>query len=671
MAPALRRGRLLSSIAAAVAVAIVLLGLAGALHSARATEAPLLPRLEAETPDGAYLETNANEIKGEHVNRLLLKFNGYIHNGGRGAVDVRGARTAPATSEATKQKVKRDEEKSEETLGSTELEELATPKMGVIQREFAPVKKSSEELEVDREPAAERPLTEAELFYSASDGHDHWHLQHVAKYVLENKAGEVKSPGQKVGFCLDDSLHRDESKGPPTPAYSDGVPPFRHFCEQYKPETKTVYEGISPGWSDLYGSYLAWQWVDVSNVLPGEYVIAEEVDPEHGPGLQEESGGKKTSTSLAVIVPGYDAEAPPPAATEFGQAKAIPLKSKAWLAPKSERENPETHKLLPETGSVEYVVSHQPQHGHVTISGTTATYTPEGGFSGTDGFTYVAKDKSSPEFPNKPVEAAATITVGAAPPNPEVTIESSPSGLTTATTAPLEARESDDGSGIEWTTTGGSIKAEGNGEKAVLTAPSTPETITVTATLKDKKASKSIAIPITAPAPAEPAPSVPVEIPQTGGSGGVAGNTASHGLSHPRAMLFGRRLVITTTPYAAGRLKVEALVGKRVLGSCGAVTPARRQFTCHIKLPSKFSLKAHISIVASLKEADNKTSTIRLSARVIPQMKMVMASSIGGAAALRITGFWCSPSMLVPTLAYESDSVSPRAVPSRPRRLAQ
>ncbi len=671
MAPASRRGRLLSSIAAVVAVAVVLLGLSGPLHSARATEAPLLPRLEAETPDGAYLETNATEIKGEHANRLLLKFNGYIHNGGRGAVDVRGERAAPVTSEATKQKVKRDEEKSEETLEGPELEELATPKMRVTQREFAPVKKASEELEVDREPASEHPLTEAELFYSASDGHDHWHLQHVAKYILETKAGEVKSPGQKVGFCLDDSLHRDESKGPPTPAYSDGVPPFRHFCEQYKPETKTVYEGISPGWSDLYGSYLAWQWVDVSNVTPGEYVIAEEVDPEHGPGVQEESGGRKTATSLAVIVPGYDAEAPPAAATEYAQPKAITLKSKVWIAPKSQRENPETHKLLQETGAVEYVISHQPEHGHVTISGAVATYTPEAGFSGTDHFTYAAKDKSSPEFPKKPVEATATITVGAAPPHPEVTIETSPSGLTTATTAALEARESDDGSGIEWTTTGGSIKSEGNGEKATLTAPPVPGTITVTATLKDKKASKSIAIPITAPAPAEPAPSVPVETPQTGGSGGVAGNSTSHGLSHPRAMLFGRRLVITTTPYAGGRIKVEALLGKRVLGTCDALTPARRQFTCHIKLPAKLSLKAHIAIVASLKESSDKVSTIRLAGRVIPEMKMVMASSIGSAEARRIAGFWCSPSMLVPTLSYEASSVTPPAVPSRPRRLAQ
>jgi hypothetical protein len=678
MAPASRRGRLLSSIAAVVAVVIVLLGLAGVLRSARATAvAPLLPRLEAETPDGFYLETNAHEIEGG--NRLLLKFNGYIHNGGQGAVDVRGSRGAPKLSGPTQAKVKQDEEKEEETLEAPELKELATPEMEVTQREFLPVKEAKEELEINRTSYVPHSLPSAELLYSASDGHDHWHLQHVAEYWLETKEEHRVSTGQKVGFCLDDSEHRDETKGPSTPAYADqGVTVSRKFCQQYKPETTEVFEGISPGWSDLYGNYLAWQWVDVSKVVPGEYQIAEQVDPEGGPGLAEEEGGKKTSTSLPVTVPGYDAEPVNGGTTEYLVPKLIPLKSRKWVTPKkSERENPESHKLLPEPGSVEYVVAKQPEHGHVTIpsGGTSATYTPEAGFSGADHFTYVAKDHSS-EFPKEPVAATVTITVGAAPPHPEVRIERSPSGLTTSTTGALEAKEVDDTSGIVWSTSAGSIKSEGNGEKATLTAPSTPQTVTVTASLKDGKASTPVSIPVTAPAPAEPAPSVPVETPQAGtgtGNGGVAGTSTHRGLSHPRAMLFGHRLVITTTPYGGGRIKVEALVGKHALGACEALTPANRQFTCHIKLPPKLSLKTHIAVVATLKEGSgsHELFTSKIAARVIPQMKMVMASSIGSAAAARIAGFWCSPSMLVPTLSNESASVTRPAVPSRPRRLAQ
>jgi hypothetical protein len=133
-------------------------------------------------------------------------------------------------------------------------------------------------------------------------------------------------------------------------------------------------------------------------------------------------------------------------------------------------------------------------------------------------------------------------------------------------------------------------------------------------------------------------------------------------------MIFDRRLVITTTAYHAGRLTIRALLGRRVLGRCEALTPAKREFTCHIKLPSKVSLRAHIAIAATLKEGPHESSTIRLAARVIPQMKMVPIGSKARVAA--VAGFWCSPSMLVATLAYESSGVSHPAVPSRPRRLA-
>jgi hypothetical protein len=347
----------------------------GALHSARAAETPLLPRLEAESPDSAYMENSSTEVAGG--NRLLMKFNGYIHNGGRGAADVRGERSEPTISAATRKKVEKDQAEEKETLGAPELAELSTPQMTVNQREFFP---SSEETNVERSGFVPHTISpKAELFYSASDGHDHWHLQHVARYQLSTMTGEKVSPGQKVGFCLDDSLHTDTSKGPSTKAYADSVPPFRDFCQRFKPETTKVFEGISPGWSDLYGSDLAWQWVDLSNVPPGEYRLEEEVDPEHL--LEEEAGGNKSSTSLPVIVPGYDAQ-PLSTTTEFGQPKTVTLAKKEWVAPKSENENPESHQRTePEKpGAVEYLVSAAPEHGEVEINGehaTTSSTSPE------------------------------------------------------------------------------------------------------------------------------------------------------------------------------------------------------------------------------------------------------------------------------------------------------
>ncbi len=637
------RGRLLSFCAALAALTAAALVAGGAWHSARAAETPLLPRLEAETPDGAYFETNSFE----HRNRLLLKFNGYIHNGGRGAIDIRGERAAPNVQPATEKQVEQDRSEERETLSESELAELGTPTMKVIQREFTT---TAEETNIERQHVnVEQP--KSELVYSASDGHDHWHLQHVAKYQLVTKEGETAvSPGQKVGFCLDDSKHSDTSKGPSSPVYEDHVAPFRDFCQRYKPDATSLFEGISVGWSDLYGSFLAWQWVDASNVVPGEYLIYEEVDPEHL--VDEEPGGRKTATSLPVVVPGYDAE-PVEAATEHGEATTIELKSREWIAPHKETEKPEReHREATEPerpGPVAYAVAHAPEHGQVTIGGGKATYTPEPGYSGVDHFTYVAKDSQS-EYPWNPREATATVVVGQAPAQPEVTITQAPSGMTTGTTAALTATEANDASGIKWSTTGGAIAEEGNGEHATLTAPAGAGKITVTAELRDHEARTTREITVSPPPPSEPAPSVPGESTGTGavGSRGVAGTTTSRGLSHPRAMLFGHRLVITTTPYGAGRIKVTALLGKHVLGFCEALTPARRQFTCRIKLAPKLSLRSHIAIVATLKHGPHELFTSRLAAHAIPQMKMVPIGSRARAASAG--SFWCSPGMLVPTL---------------------
>lgn len=40
------------------------------------------------------------------------------------------------------------------------------------------------------------------------------------------------------------------------------------------------YQGISPGWADVYGSGLDGQWVDVTEVEPGDYVLEAEVNAE-------------------------------------------------------------------------------------------------------------------------------------------------------------------------------------------------------------------------------------------------------------------------------------------------------------------------------------------------------------------------------------------------------
>ena len=243
-----------------VVVTGVSFALVVALREARAsspTSTPQLPDLVVDEPDYVSLSVSETSPTGQPAEaKLLLRFNGYLHNKGPGALDFRGSREAPPNPS-----------------------EPAVPKMNVFQRIY--------EYPTGPPPSGEVPHTDEErpsarMEYVNADGHHHWHLQHIAFYSLWNSAESAEvAPAQKVGFCLEDSEHRELAIGPAEAVYSDTVPPYRHFCEELKPEATSLFEGISAGWRDLYERQLAFQWVDVSDVLPGEYRLRAEADPEH------------------------------------------------------------------------------------------------------------------------------------------------------------------------------------------------------------------------------------------------------------------------------------------------------------------------------------------------------------------------------------------------------
>ena len=379
-----------STLGLALAMLVALSVFAGGAHAAEAQ----LPNLVADAPDSIGLETSTTEggLKKSEP-ELLLRFNGYIHNVGPGAVDFRGTRTAPKLSAEVAKRVKEGEEKKEELPESIE-QELAAAPMTARQRLFTTAV-GQEETNIERAHVDE--ASSAQLIYSSADGHHHWHLQHAAKYSLWNaaKTAEV-APAQKAGFCLDDSQHVETSKGPSTPVYADNVAPFRDFCQQFKPNATTLFEGISPGWRDLYSRELAFQWVNASNVLPGEYWLREEVNAE---GIVKETGGANTPVYAGspTIIPGFDALAQL-LNTQSGEARTITLTSKAY----SDANTP-TYKIVS-----------APAHGALgAISKNQVTYTPTAGYTGPDSFTFESYDAASP-FPHSPAVATVSIEVGAA-----------------------------------------------------------------------------------------------------------------------------------------------------------------------------------------------------------------------------------------------------------------
>lgn len=594
----------------------------------------LLPTLVADPPDNVSIETSVDEgglSKTEVEPKLLLRFNGYVHNDGKGPLDIRGEREPPAVSVAAEQEVEEAREHNQK-LENHEIEgelielpqkveeELASPPMHVTQQLFetdagAPQTNPERQLGEGEAEYKERfakfgkeneeylarlsvseELSTAEMFYVKADGHHHWHLQHVAKYSLWNasKTAEV-APAAKVGFCLEDSEHVEETDvagvtGPKYPVYADSSPPYRDFCQQFRPNATLVYEGISPGWRDRYTSNLGFQWVDISNVQPGEYWLREEVNPEHEI-LEEGTGTKVAYATEPTIVPGFDA-LPQAVSTSDGEPVTIPLASEAW----NDEDSPT------------YSIVSGPRHGVLEpVNGTDQIiYRPSSGYAGQDSFTFSASDPSS-EFPRQPEVATITINVGTVS-TPSVAISGAPAEMIAGTSVQLSAQVANDSPGVMWSASAGSINPSG-----LYTAPSVPppgSVVVVTArSSKGAQAQASIAIKpvpksasgmIAAPVRCKPSPHAP--------------------LCRPEARLVGRELIMTTRVGRPGRVRLSAYLGRHILGSCAAKTVADRSFSCRIKLSKRISRRARISVLATLAVGHRTLRSLR-SAAPVPEAK--------------------------------------------------
>jgi Lysyl oxidase len=116
--------------------------------------------------------------------------------------------------------------------------------------------------------------TTATAKYSG-DGHDHWHVQDVARYELFaiNGKGPALRRDAKVGFCFfDTNAYRlSLPRAPRSPVY------LASGCGRRS--SLFVRNGISVGWGDKYGWRLSRQWIYLSSLPPGDYFLKVTVDP--------------------------------------------------------------------------------------------------------------------------------------------------------------------------------------------------------------------------------------------------------------------------------------------------------------------------------------------------------------------------------------------------------
>lgn len=98
-----------------------------------------------------------------------------------------------------------------------------------------------------------------------SQCHEHYHFRGVGEYTLYEMDGTtVAAVGHKQGFCMEDVVPAPFAPGP-TPAT-----PFS--CTD---------QGLSVGWEDVYPNDLDCQWVDITGVPSGTYILSVHINAQH------------------------------------------------------------------------------------------------------------------------------------------------------------------------------------------------------------------------------------------------------------------------------------------------------------------------------------------------------------------------------------------------------
>jgi hypothetical protein len=109
------------------------------------------------------------------------------------------------------------------------------------------------------------PTTNACFMYSQC--HGHYHFRGVGRYTLYQPDGvTVAAVGHKQGFCLEDVIPNPQLNPPPA------SPAVLYNCQS---------QGLHIGWEDIYPNDIDCQWIDVTGVPPGNYILSVEINAEH------------------------------------------------------------------------------------------------------------------------------------------------------------------------------------------------------------------------------------------------------------------------------------------------------------------------------------------------------------------------------------------------------
>lgn len=121
-------------------------------------------------------------------------------------------------------------------------------------------------------------------FVTAAD-HQHWHLVGFERYELRRASSHrLVTRDRKTGFCVGNRYEFKAGSRLASRA-SAAVSPqltFRDFsqeCGKSQPTILSVTVGLSPGWGDDYKPLVEGQFIDITEVPSGRYVLVHRVNP--------------------------------------------------------------------------------------------------------------------------------------------------------------------------------------------------------------------------------------------------------------------------------------------------------------------------------------------------------------------------------------------------------
>ncbi len=139
--------------------------------------------------------------------------------------------------------------------------------------------------------------------YVYAEDHQHWHLLDFDRYELySGRTGRPVRPTRKTGFCLNDEFRvRTHSRKAPR-RFTDG-------CGLNHPELLQVNFGLSPGWGDSYRPFVEGQYINLSGVPTGIYLLVHHLNTRRH---LRESNYRNDAACVAFLLDWpHGSEAPP------------------------------------------------------------------------------------------------------------------------------------------------------------------------------------------------------------------------------------------------------------------------------------------------------------------------------------------------------------------------